>query len=168
MTTTAIKLQTGTSLAHLSRARVRCVGVRSITSAMREQDACKRCSPLSHTPPYPPSARVTEGDPRKRAREACEREGVWYRANSAATVPPCAINGLQGPTEEQASAIEFVSRGSPSSPLAHRARHVATRGARRVHGNHCATRARLAAQANVAPLCASPDHHANQGEGHVA
>ena len=168
MTTTAIKMQTGTSLAHLSRARVRCIGVRSITSAMREQDACKRCSPLSHTPPYPPSARVTEGDPRKRARAACDRVGVWDRGNSAATVPPCAINGLQGPTERQAIASEFVSRGSRSSPLAHGARHVAPGRARRARGGRGTSEPRKATEANVAPSYASPVSHVNRGEGHVA
>ena len=103
-----------------------------------------------------------------RASEILQRGPCNISDGSERLGPPGRLKASLGPSEEQASAIEFVSRGSPSSPLAHRARHVATRGARRVHGNRCATRARLAAQANVAPLCASPDHHANQGEGHVA
>ena len=139
MNATVMTVHPHASPAHLSHAHACCVGVPVVTSAMREEDACKRCSPLSHTPPYPPSARVTEGDPRRRAREACAREGVWYRAISAATVPPYAINGLQGPTEQQAIASEFVSRGSRPSPLAHGARHVAPGRAGRARGGRGTT-----------------------------
>ena len=143
-----------TSIFPLALARVRVRG----TGTEGEDEGLKDLSLFSETPTNqaPRAPEILQG-------AACKISEVSRRMG-----PPGRLKASLGPSEEQASAIEFVSRGSPSSPLAHRARHVATRGARRVHGNHCATRARLAAQANVAPLCASPDHHANQGEGHVA
>jgi hypothetical protein len=82
--------------------------------------------------------------------------------------PPGRLKASLGPSEEQAIATEFVSRGSRLSPLAHRSRHVAPGRVRRARGGHGATEARNAAEANVAPSCASPVHHVNRGEGHVA
>ena len=82
--------------------------------------------------------------------------------------PPGRLKAPLGPPERQAIASEFVSRGSRLSPLAHRSRHVAPGRVRRARGGHGATEARSAAEANVAPSCASPVHHVNRGEGHVA
>ena len=82
--------------------------------------------------------------------------------------PPGRLKASLGPTEEQAIATEFVSRGSRLSPLVHRSRHEAPGRVRRARGGHGATEARNAAEANVAPPCASPVHPVNRGEGHVA
>ena len=53
--------------------------------------------------------------------------------------PPGRLKASLGPTEEQAIATEFVSRGSRLSPLAHRSRHVAPGRVRRARGGHGAT-----------------------------
>ncbi len=53
--------------------------------------------------------------------------------------PPGRLKALLGPSEEQAIATEFVSRGSRLSPLAHRSRHVAPGRVRRARGGHGAT-----------------------------
>jgi len=132
-------------------------------------------------PPIPPLARVTEGDPRggvgQRVQEMLSIGGVgqcvqeeWSigGGNSARMGPPGRLKASLGPPERQAIASEFVSRGSRSSPLAHGARHVAPGRAGRARGGRGASEPRNAAEANVAPSCASPVHHVNRGEGHVA
>ena len=103
-----------------------------------------------------------------RASEILQETPCEISDRSERLGPPGRFRAFLGPTEEQAIATEFVSRGSRLSPLAHRLRHVAPGRVRRARGGHGATEARNAAEANVAPSCASPVHHVNRGEGHVA
>lgn len=103
-----------------------------------------------------------------RASEILQETPCEISDGSERLGPPGRFRASLGPTEEQAIATEFVSRGSRLSPLAHRSRYVAPGRVRRARGGHGATEARSAAEANVAPSCASPVHHVNRGEGHVA
>lgn len=135
----ALDTRVGTTSAYLSQARACGVGMHPCTFAGCADVVCKGCTPHTHTPPYPPNARVTEGDPRRCADVCADVVGVGSRGNSARMGPPGRLKASLGPTEEQAIATEFVSRGSRLSPLAHGSPHVAPGRVRRLRGGHGAT-----------------------------
>ena len=143
-----------TSIFPLALARVCVRG----TGTEGEDEGLKDLSPFSETPTNQAlcAPEILQG-------AACKISEVSRRMG-----PPGRLKASLGPTEEQAIATEFVSSGSRLSPLAHRSRHVAPGRVRRARGGHGATEARNAAEANVAPSCASPVHPVNRGEGHVA